>query len=290
MPGGGYALPGLQPQITTGAGAAETAGAGGLNIAETFPEGRGSPHGCGLRAVFCRDAASARPEACRDKSKAPRSGDVAGRSPGVQGAAATGRPLCAPCTMTAITQTINRERNRPGSNIEAVALLSAARTGTFPVAPLFCRVAAGALPGLPGPLTGSHLVGPVSAAPPGDAIRHGAALLPGGGYALPGLPGPLTRSHLVGPVSAAPPGDGIRHGAAFMPGGGCALPGLQGLSGLERLSPQACRKIYPLRYSSRQLSTGQPYPAPAACSCGQGLTSRTRSACRHSGRSLMESV
>ena len=212
MPGGGCALPGLQPQITAGAGAAETAGAGGLNIAETFPEGRGSPHGCGLRAVFCRDAASARPEACRDKSKGPRSGDVAGRSPGVQGAAATGRPLCAPCTMTAITQTINRERNRPGSNIEAVALLSAARTGTFPVAPLFCRVAAG------------------------------------------------------------------------------ALPGLQGLSGLGRLNPQACRKIYPLRYSSRQLSTGQPYPAPAACSCGQGLTSRTRSACRHSGRSLMESV
>ncbi|OVX14285.1 hypothetical protein BME40_18370, partial [Klebsiella pneumoniae] len=27
------------------------------------------------------------------------SGDVAGRSPGVQGAAATGRPLCAPCAM-----------------------------------------------------------------------------------------------------------------------------------------------------------------------------------------------
>ncbi len=139
MPGGGYALPGLQPQITAGAGAAETAGAGGLNIAETFPEGRGSPHGCGLRAVFCRDAASARPEACRDKSKGPRSGDVAGRSPGVQGAAATGRPLCAPSAMTAITQTINRERNRPGSNIEAVALLSAARAGTFPVAPIFRR-------------------------------------------------------------------------------------------------------------------------------------------------------
>ena len=34
-----------------GAGAAETAGAGGLNIAETFPEGRGSPHGW-LRACF----------------------------------------------------------------------------------------------------------------------------------------------------------------------------------------------------------------------------------------------
>ena len=103
-PGGGCALPGLQPQITAGAGVAETAGADGLKIAETFPEGRGSPHGCGLRAVFCTDAASARPEACRDKSKGPRSGDFAGRSPGVQGAAATGRPLCAPGTMSDIAQ------------------------------------------------------------------------------------------------------------------------------------------------------------------------------------------
>ncbi|PLC37177.1 hypothetical protein C0Q87_14725 [Klebsiella aerogenes] len=76
---------------------AETAGVGGLKIAETFPEGRGSPHGCGLRAVICRDAASARPGACRDKSKEPRSGDFGGQSPGVQRAAATGRPLCAPC-------------------------------------------------------------------------------------------------------------------------------------------------------------------------------------------------
>ncbi|OVX82016.1 hypothetical protein BME21_17615, partial [Klebsiella pneumoniae] len=30
-------------------------------------------------------------------------GDFAGRSPGVQGAAATGRPLCAPCAMSNIT-------------------------------------------------------------------------------------------------------------------------------------------------------------------------------------------
>ncbi len=246
MPDGGCVLPGLQPQITAGAGAAETAGAGGLNIAETFPKGRGSPHGCGLRAVFCRDAASARPEACRDKSKAPRSGDVAGRSPGVQGAAATGRPLCAPSAMSAITQTINRERNRPGSNIEAVALLSAA--------------------------------------PPGDDNGYGAALC-----RVAAAPYPAYSSGsdcLQARQATAPPGDGIRHGAAFMPGGGCALPGL-----LVRLRLSVGpASIYPLRYSSRQLSTGQPYPAPAACSCGQGLTSRTRSACRHSGRSLMESV
>ncbi|RWT59565.1 hypothetical protein DN589_02825 [Klebsiella quasipneumoniae subsp. similipneumoniae] len=113
MPGGGCALSGLRlvrPAINLFTIVAETAGAGGLKIAETFPAGPGSPHRCGLRAVFCKDAASARPEACRDKSKGPRSGDFAGRSPGVQGAAATGRPLCAPCVLRDITQTINRER------------------------------------------------------------------------------------------------------------------------------------------------------------------------------------
>ncbi|SLU25427.1 transcriptional regulator (LysR family) [Klebsiella pneumoniae] len=123
--------------------ATETAGAGDLKIAETFPEGRGSPHGCGLRAVFCRDAASALPAACRDKSKGPRSGDFAGPSPGVQGAAATGRPLCTPCAIRDRTQKINRERNLPGINIEVVALPNVVvlpnivRTGTFPVVPLF---------------------------------------------------------------------------------------------------------------------------------------------------------
>ena len=114
VPGGGSRLTRptfVRPVVNLFTFLAETAGADGLKIAETFPEGRGSPHGCGLRAVFCMDAASARPEACRDKSKGPRSGDFAGRSPGVQGAAATGRPLCAPCAIRDRTQTINRERN-----------------------------------------------------------------------------------------------------------------------------------------------------------------------------------
>ncbi|AXS51401.1 hypothetical protein DD590_05285 [Klebsiella pneumoniae] len=75
----------LRPAFNVFTALAETAGVGGLNIAETFPEGRGSPHGCGLRAVFCTDAASARPEACRDKSKVPRSGDFGGQSPGYRG-------------------------------------------------------------------------------------------------------------------------------------------------------------------------------------------------------------
>ncbi len=94
----------VQPAFNLFPMLAATAGVGGLKIAETFPEGRGSPHGCGLRAVFCKDAASARPEACRDKSKVPRSGDFGGQSPGVQGAAAIGRPLCAPCATENIVQ------------------------------------------------------------------------------------------------------------------------------------------------------------------------------------------
>ncbi|PJR55503.1 hypothetical protein CWM57_12285 [Klebsiella sp. G-Nf4] len=43
---------------------------------------------------------------------------VAGRSPGVQGVAATGRPLCAPCAMRGITQKTCRERHLPGHNTE----------------------------------------------------------------------------------------------------------------------------------------------------------------------------
>ncbi|PLM93257.1 hypothetical protein CWN47_18655 [Klebsiella variicola] len=89
MPGGGFALPGLRsvrPVFNLFTVLAETAGVGGLKIAETFPEGR-------------------------DKSKVPRSGDFGGQSPGVQRAAATGRPLCAPCVMRVITQKKYRERN-----------------------------------------------------------------------------------------------------------------------------------------------------------------------------------
>ncbi len=146
VPGGGIkALSGLRserPVIDIPTCATETAGAGGLKIAETFPEGRGSPHGCGLRAVFCTDAASARPEACRDKSKGPRSGDFAGRSPGVQGAAATGRPLCAPCAIRDIAQKKYRERNLPGHNTGVVALLSAVRAGKIPDGGPWCLIRA----------------------------------------------------------------------------------------------------------------------------------------------------
>ena len=192
----------VRPAVNLFTIVAETADAGGLKIAETFPEGRGSPHGCGLRAVFCRDAASARPEACRDKSKAPRSGDFAGRSPGVQGAAATGRPLCAPCAIRDITQKINRERNLPEINIAVVALPNVmalpniVRTGTFPVVPLFHRVAAAPYPTY-GVYRRSSLPRPGKRCAAGQSIGVIPAIMPGGGYALPGLqqlPGNPTRT------------------------------------------------------------------------------------------------
>ncbi len=59
-------------------------------------------------AVFCTDAASARPEACRDKSKDRVAAIL------LAGARGTGRrrlaALCAPAPCR-ITQKINRERN-----------------------------------------------------------------------------------------------------------------------------------------------------------------------------------
>jgi len=40
---------------------ANSSGVGGVKIAEAFPEGRGSPHGCGLRARLTRTLPRARP-------------------------------------------------------------------------------------------------------------------------------------------------------------------------------------------------------------------------------------
>ncbi|PNY57482.1 hypothetical protein C2M19_01045, partial [Klebsiella pneumoniae] len=54
VPGGGCRLTRptfVRPVVNLFTFLAETAGADGLKIAETFPAGRGSPHGCGLRAV-----------------------------------------------------------------------------------------------------------------------------------------------------------------------------------------------------------------------------------------------
>nr|VXZ85096.1 Uncharacterised protein [Klebsiella pneumoniae] len=56
------------------------------------------------------------------------------------------------CAIRDRTQKINRERNLPGINIEVVALPNVVvlpnivRTGTFPVVPLFRRVAAAPYP------------------------------------------------------------------------------------------------------------------------------------------------
>ena len=52
------------------------------------------------------------PVAEGDKLKVPRSGDFVRQSPGVQGAAAIGRPLRAPCGIDFIWHSTLKERNR----------------------------------------------------------------------------------------------------------------------------------------------------------------------------------
>ena len=223
--------------------ATETAGAGGLKIAETFPEGRGSPHGCGLRAVFCTDAASARPEACRDKSKGPRSGDFAGRSPGVQGAAATGRPLCAPCAIRDITQKINRERNLPGINIEVVALPNIVRTGTFPVVPPFRRVAAAPYPAY-GVYRRSSLPRPGKRRAGGQSIGAIPAISPGGGCALPGQGFVRPVTHLPTCATETAGAGGLKIAETFPEGRGSPHGcGLRAVFCTDAASarPEACR-------------------------------------------------
>ncbi|MFP0120247.1 hypothetical protein ACJHYR_04985 [Escherichia sp. WS1450] len=52
------------------------------------------------------------PVAARDKLREPRSGDFVRQSLGVQGAAAIGRPLRAPCASDFIWHNTLKERNR----------------------------------------------------------------------------------------------------------------------------------------------------------------------------------
>ncbi|WP_222702873.1 hypothetical protein, partial [Klebsiella pneumoniae] len=61
-----HALPGIRfmrPAVNLFTIVAETAGADGLKIAETFPEGRGSPHPCGLPRPSGNVSAILRPSA-----------------------------------------------------------------------------------------------------------------------------------------------------------------------------------------------------------------------------------
>ena len=193
--------------------------------------------------MFCTDAASARPEACRDKSKGPRSGDFAGRSPGVQGAAATGRPLCAPCAIRDITQKINRERNLPGINIEVVALPNVVvlpnivRTGTFPVVPLFRRVAATPCPAYRVLLQAQTSQARAGAAPPGKISGTVPVISPGGGCRLAR---PTGSSYRLIPRRLAqaqrPPGKISGTVPVISPGGGCRLTRPTGSS--HRLIPR----------------------------------------------------
>ena len=85
---------------------AETAGVVGLKIAETLPAGRGSPHGCGLRAVIYRDVTSARPDSLTAsvEGTAQRRFWLAGAR-GYRGR----RRWAAPCALPALWETWGRE-------------------------------------------------------------------------------------------------------------------------------------------------------------------------------------
>ncbi|MBW6099589.1 hypothetical protein KZ773_20755 [Escherichia coli] len=62
------------------------------------PEGRGSPHGCGLRARLTGRYLAPDPVAEGDKLKVPRSGDFVRQSPGgAGGRRRLAAPLRAPC-------------------------------------------------------------------------------------------------------------------------------------------------------------------------------------------------
>ncbi len=100
---------------------------------------------------------------------------------------------------------------------------SAAPPGRTPQtpSPYLCRMAL-RLSGLRGPLTGSYLVGPASAASPGRTPQTPSPFLCRMAPRLSGLRGPLTGSYLPGPVSAAPPGKISGSIPVMLPGGGCA--------------------------------------------------------------------
>ncbi|HBY9403787.1 TPA: hypothetical protein MI985_01220 [Klebsiella pneumoniae] len=66
-------------------------------MAETFPEGRGSPHGCGLRAVFCRDAARPDPKPAGISRRDRAAAMLLAGARGYRGR----RRLAAPCALPA---------------------------------------------------------------------------------------------------------------------------------------------------------------------------------------------
>ncbi len=206
--------------------ATETAGAGGLKIAETFPEGRGSPHGCGLRAVFAGTLPRPDPQPAGISRRYHAVAMLLAGARGYRGG--DWPPLCAPCAIRDITQKINRERNLPGINIEVVALPNIVRTVTFPVVPLFRRVAATPYPAY-GVYRRSSLPRPGKRCAGGQSIGAIPAISPVAAAPYPAY-GSTGDLRFPGPASAAPPGT-HRRVPAILPGGGYALPGLQQLPG-----------------------------------------------------------
>ncbi len=123
MPGGGWRLTRptkfAQP-VRHAQPAAETAGAAASkSLRRSRKAGAARTLRCGLRAVFCRRRCPARPEACRISRRDRAAAMLLAGARGYRGRRRLAAPCALPASMTAITQTINRERSRPGSNIEA---------------------------------------------------------------------------------------------------------------------------------------------------------------------------
>ncbi len=104
---------------------AETAGVVGLKIAETLSAGRGSPHGCGLRAVIYRDVTSARPDSLSAsvEGTAQRRFWLAGAR-GYRGR----RRWAAPCALPALWETWGRETSGERNILRSKKISSAAAT------------------------------------------------------------------------------------------------------------------------------------------------------------------
>ncbi|TCQ74222.1 hypothetical protein EC841_103408 [Raoultella ornithinolytica] len=116
---------------------AEAAGVVGLKIAETLPAGRGSPHGCGLRAVIYKDVSSARPDSLTAsvEGTAQRRFWLAGAR-GYRGR----RRWAAPCALPALWGTWGRETAGERNILRSKKISSAAATAKPHVTTMGCNI------------------------------------------------------------------------------------------------------------------------------------------------------
>lgn len=116
---------------------AETAGVVGLKIAETLPAGRGSPHGCGLRAVIYKDVSSARPDSLTAsvEGTAQRRFWLAGAR-GYRGR----RRWAAPCALPALWGTWGRETAGERNILRSKKISAAVATTKPHVTTMGCNI------------------------------------------------------------------------------------------------------------------------------------------------------